>query len=251
VVWRAGAGSSDEAGSPTPPLITTQPQNQTVVAGQNATFSVSASGTAPLAYQWRFHGTNLSGATASSFTRTNVLPEHAGPYSVLVSNVAGSVTSSNALLTVLGRIAGQLQLQGFVGTTRLVTFVISDEAGIPLQTNELALSFAGSPRTADFELTAPLNAARLSAKTAWHLRRRQPVLFSNGMATNLFTGPSAQLLGGDISGNNNLVNTADYTVLKANWLKTNAAADITGDGLVNTADYTILKANWLKAGDPP
>ncbi|MCX8092439.1 MAG: hypothetical protein N3I86_16160, partial [Verrucomicrobiae bacterium] len=59
------------------------------------------------------------------------------------------------------------------------------------------------------------------------------------------------LLGGDISGNNNLVNTADYTVLKGNWLKANVAADITGDGLVNTADYTILKTNWLRSGDPP
>lgn len=83
-----------------PPTITQQPQDQTVVAGQNASFSVVATGSAPLSYQWRFYGTNLPGAVASSYTRTNAQPEHAGPYSVVVSNAAGSVTSSNALLTV-------------------------------------------------------------------------------------------------------------------------------------------------------
>jgi uncharacterized lipoprotein YddW (UPF0748 family) len=83
------------------PLITTQPQSQTVNVGQNATFTVVATGTAPLAYQWRFNGTNLVGATATSYTRTNAQPADAGSYSVIVTNVAGSVTSSNALLTVI------------------------------------------------------------------------------------------------------------------------------------------------------
>ena len=100
-------------------------------------------------------------------------------------------------------------------------------------------------------LSVPTNTAYVSAKTVWSLRRRQAVTFGSGVATNNFSGTTGQLLGGDISQNNNLVNTADYTVLKGNWLKATAGADITGDGLVNTADYTILKGNWLKMGDPP
>ncbi|MSU58534.1 MAG: hypothetical protein EXS35_10210 [Pedosphaera sp.] len=84
----------------TPPSITAQPLNQTVIAGQNAAFSVTATGTAPLAYQWRFNGTNLSGATDSAYTRSNAAPAHAGGYSVVVTNSAGSATSSNATLTV-------------------------------------------------------------------------------------------------------------------------------------------------------
>ena len=52
------------------------------------------------AYQWRLYATNIAGATASSYTRNNVQPADAGPYSVVVTNVAGSVTSSNAVLTV-------------------------------------------------------------------------------------------------------------------------------------------------------
>jgi glucose/arabinose dehydrogenase len=82
------------------PSITAQPQNVTVSAGSSATFSVTATGTAPLNYQWRKNGINISGATASSYTIANVQPADAGTYSVIVSNTAGSATSNNATLTV-------------------------------------------------------------------------------------------------------------------------------------------------------
>ncbi|MEN9574263.1 MAG: hypothetical protein RL514_2118 [Verrucomicrobiota bacterium] len=78
-----------------------QPQSLTVVQGQNATFSVNATGTAPLLYQWRFGGINLTGATNTSVTLNNVQASQAGLYSVIISNSGGSTTSSNATLTVL------------------------------------------------------------------------------------------------------------------------------------------------------
>ncbi len=84
-----------------PPTITTQPSNQTVNEGQNATFSVVAAGTTPLSYQWTFGGGNISGATASSYTITNAQSANAGTYAVVVTNVAGTVTSANATLTVI------------------------------------------------------------------------------------------------------------------------------------------------------
>jgi hypothetical protein len=83
-----------------PPAITTQPANQTVSAGGAATFTVVAGGTTPLSYQWSFYGTNLSGATNTTLTLTNVQASQAGNYAVLVTNVYGSVLSSNAMLTV-------------------------------------------------------------------------------------------------------------------------------------------------------
>lgn len=145
-----------------------------------------------------------------------------------------------------------VQLQGFTGTgPRTVQFVASDSGGVPLQTNDVSLTFAGSPKVADYQLSVPTNTVYLSAKTGWNLRRRQAVTFTAWVATNNFTGSGGQLLGGDINQNNNQVNTADYTLLKENWLKGTESGDITGDGLVNTADYTILKGNWLKVGDPP
>ena len=84
------------------PAITSQPGNQTVAAGGNATFTIVVTGTPPLSYQWRFNETNLlAGATNASLSFTNVQPSHAGNYSVLVTNSYGSTGSSNALLTVL------------------------------------------------------------------------------------------------------------------------------------------------------
>jgi len=71
-----------------------------VSQGQSATFSVTAAGTAPLAYQWRFNTAPIAGATSSSYTRTNVQSADAGNYSVLVTNQAGSASSSDAVLTV-------------------------------------------------------------------------------------------------------------------------------------------------------
>ena len=84
----------------TPPSITAQPQSQTVIAGSTAMFSVAASGSAPLAYQWRQSGTNIAGATASSFSRVNAQPINAGNYTVIVTNGLGSITSALASLTI-------------------------------------------------------------------------------------------------------------------------------------------------------
>jgi probable HAF family extracellular repeat protein len=85
-----------------PPSITMQPTNQTVKQGSNAVFAVVAVGTAPLSYRWFFNGTNvLTGFTNASITITNVQFTNAGNYSVIVTNVVGSVTSSNAALAVL------------------------------------------------------------------------------------------------------------------------------------------------------
>jgi hypothetical protein len=83
-----------------PPSITTEPQSQTVIAGQSASFSVVADGTAPLNYQWSFGTTALPGATNAALTLTNVQPADAGDYTVVVANTAGSATSAAATLAV-------------------------------------------------------------------------------------------------------------------------------------------------------
>jgi uncharacterized lipoprotein YddW (UPF0748 family) len=83
-----------------PPTITNQPQGRAVNQGASATFTVGATGAAPLSYQWRFEGTNLVAATASSYTRPNAQPAHEGDYSVVITNIAGAVTSSEAFLVV-------------------------------------------------------------------------------------------------------------------------------------------------------
>ena len=85
------------------PTITTQPQSQTVTAGSTATFSVVATGTAPLGYQWFKNGTAISGAVGSSYTTpATVSTDNGSTFVVKVSNVAGSQTSNAATLTVSG-----------------------------------------------------------------------------------------------------------------------------------------------------
>jgi len=90
----------------TPPAITAQPSSQTVDAGTTVNLTVAASGTAPLGYQWRLNGVNLSdgsgvsGAGSATLTLANAQPSQSGAYSVVVGNAAGNVTSANAQLTV-------------------------------------------------------------------------------------------------------------------------------------------------------
>lgn len=85
---------------PQAPTITSQPQGQSIAAGGNVTFTVGVSGSAPFTYRWRLNGTNLAGAISSSLSLNNVQPGQAGSYSVVITNAAGSATSSSANLTV-------------------------------------------------------------------------------------------------------------------------------------------------------
>jgi len=84
------------------PSIVTQPTNVAVLSGASATFSVVATGTLPVSYQWRFNGGNISGATVNSYAVASVQPANAGSYSVLITNAYGSILSGDAVLTVLG-----------------------------------------------------------------------------------------------------------------------------------------------------
>jgi hypothetical protein len=95
--------------------ITAQPQSQIVNAGQDATFTVSATGDAPLSYQWRFNGTNIFAATASSYARNQAQSTDAGPYSVTVANAAGAVTSAEANLTVQQSVSIQILSVQLIG----------------------------------------------------------------------------------------------------------------------------------------
>ena len=77
----------------TPPTITTPPTAQTVVQGNTANLTVTASGSPPLSYQWYFNNTNLPGQTGSVLTIPDVQPGNQGTYSVTVTNAFGSTNS--------------------------------------------------------------------------------------------------------------------------------------------------------------
>jgi pectate lyase len=102
------------------PVIVTQPTDQTVIVGQDATFTVGASGTAPLAYQWYYNtNTLLAGRTNSSLLIENAQSNNAGAYLVIVTNTLGAATSAVATLTVSSNVPlSAYNLVGFgQGTT--------------------------------------------------------------------------------------------------------------------------------------
>lgn len=127
---------------PTAPLIAAQPQSQTVSQGNPASFAVSASGTGPLTYQWKQNGTNIPGATGSTYTRNNVQLSDAGTFSVGITNSVGGTNSGSATLSVVQPpfIAAEPQdLATNAGAT--ISFSVSATGTAPLR---YRWQFAGS-----------------------------------------------------------------------------------------------------------
>jgi len=96
----AANGSIVAIGNAAAPIITSQPQGQTVTAGNPASFVVVAAGANPLAYQWQKSGANLPGAMTNSYTIASVQTNDAAGYRVVVTNAFGSLTSTIATLTI-------------------------------------------------------------------------------------------------------------------------------------------------------
>ena len=103
---RAGIYGLVQGGAPappaaTPPAITTAPASQSVLAGQAATFTVTATGTGPLAYQWQRNGATIPGATSATYvTPVTTVADNGASFRGVVSNVAGTVISQAATLSV-------------------------------------------------------------------------------------------------------------------------------------------------------
>jgi len=97
-----GCGQSiTTGGNATAPVITAEPASVTVTPGQPATFSVTATGPSPLAYQWQKNSANISGATSQSYmTPATTSADSGEQFQVIVSNTAGNMTSTAATLTV-------------------------------------------------------------------------------------------------------------------------------------------------------
>ena len=164
------AGSAGKCG---PLTIISQPTNQTATIGDIVSLTVIASGAPPLSYQWLLYGTNISGATNSSLTFTNVQLTNAGVYSVVVGSGGGMfATSSNAILQVLPPNAPSVQINGApaVGAvTAIDSALVSISGGfqngfIFYTLDGSQPSFSSTLYTGPFTLTnaAPIQAMSLS-----------------------------------------------------------------------------------------
>jgi hypothetical protein len=87
--------------APVPPVILTQPTNQTILSGATASFAATASGTGPLSFQWQQNGSDVAGATAAAWSIPGAEPADSGDYTVVVSSPCGAITSQVATLVVI------------------------------------------------------------------------------------------------------------------------------------------------------
>jgi hypothetical protein len=131
----SGSGQNPTAVAPT---ITTQPQNISVVAGQPAAFTVAATGTAPLSYQWSVGGTIIGGATSASYTiGQTTMQQSGGKYAVILSNSAGTTTSADAALMV--------NSSSTATTTVATSSIITATAPTVGLSNVATVDFTGQP----------------------------------------------------------------------------------------------------------
>lgn len=156
----------------TPPSITTQPSSVTATVGQQASFTVVATGSAPLGYQWRKGGTNISGAISATYTIASVAATDAGSYDVVVSGACTpSATSQTATLTV-NKIATTLTtaaaIGSFGGTTTLsATLKDASNGAVTGKSISFALNgTAAGTATTDGSGVATLSSASLGAIAA-------------------------------------------------------------------------------------
>ena len=123
LLWRAGL-SAAAADPVAPPVITVQPASGIAGVGEDFVVQVEAAGVAPLKYQWYLNGGGLAGATNASLWLTNLTIPYTAYYSVTVANAGGSVTSSNALVTIQTGVTRRLE------TGRLLP--VGSQVGVPI-----------------------------------------------------------------------------------------------------------------------
>ncbi len=114
---------------PVAPFITAQPASLAAVPGLTVAFSVTAAGTPPLSYQWRFNGQNIDGATNAALLIPNVQASSFGTYSVLAANQVGTVLSADATLTLAEVLAWGVNNYGQTNVPASLTDILAVTGG--------------------------------------------------------------------------------------------------------------------------
>ena len=186
------------------PTITTQPANQTVTAGQTATFAVVASGTATLNYQWQKNSVNIAGATGASYTTPATTTSDSGStFRVVVTNTAGTVTSSAATLTVNAAATPVIQVSPInfgndpVGTNLSQSLIIKNTGTAILTITQVTETGSAFFTASGYSLPLNVNAGQQTTITVAFLPTAAgPVSGNISIVSNAPTSPTSVALSG-------------------------------------------------------
>ena len=244
----AGGGSTNNP-NPQIPFITKNPASQTALAGSTVTFTVTATGTAPLGYQWSKNSSAINRATNSTLKLSNVTTAAAGSYQVRVSNAAGATYSTIATLTVgsAAKITGFTPTRGGVGTVVTITGSGFTNA-TDVEFNGITAPFTAisATTTGKITVTTPASTATSVAKFTVGTQRLAPSITSfsptSGTAGTIIT-VTGNNLGSAMSVK---LGTAYvlYQVIAANRLTVKVPAGaVTGKITVTTTGGTAISRN--------
>src|SRR5437660_955193 len=186
------------------PTITTQPVNQTVTAGQTATFAVVASGTATLNYQWQKNRANIAGATSASYTTPATATSDSGSaFAVVVTNTAGTVTSSTATLTVNAAATPVIQVSPInfgndpVGTNLSQPLIIKNTGTATLTITQVTETGSPSFAVSGYSLPVNVTAGQQTTITSTFLPTATgPASGNISIVSNVPTSPTSVALSG-------------------------------------------------------
>jgi hypothetical protein len=212
--------------APVGPSITTQPASQTVNSGQTATFSVTASGTAPLGYQWHRNGAVINGANSASYTTSaTTTADNGAKFAVAVSNDAGNVTSKAATLIVT--------------TASVVPSITSQPASQTVSAGQTATFSVGASGTAPLSYQWHKNGAVISGASSAN--------YTTPATTNTDTGAQFAVV---------VSNSTGSVASSAATLTVNSVTHLLGAnptslrfGNVNTGSSSILAVTLTNSGN--
>ena len=207
---------------PAQPVVTRPPKSQTASAGTDVIFTVEATGTAPLVYQWQKDGTGIKGAAGATLTLSSVVAAHSGAYRVVVTNTLGTATSDEVVLVVTPAGAPPVITRQPAGVTLVsgadAAFTVGASGTAPF-TYQWFLADSEVPGATTDTLTLKKASSTQAGIYRVRIRNTSGQTFSDP-ATLIVTTPPPEVIATDIAFLRTLVDAVKFTPVDTKQLYT-------------------------------